>query len=306
LEYLDVDRQIDQGVEGPNGADIACFGSFDAQILGLTVDTFAGRTLVVDDVIEGTLAIQGDAHQPPSFLVDVLDTAFLFAKLLVVAGLLRRLRKEQRTAIALRAIAIGMLELVRGVHAQAARTEGGAIRIAFVDGMRMLVERNGGHPGTCGTGLVDVPGVIGSISGDMDGKSREHGHGLDVQRREVGHIAFIEGQGEVSQHDIPVDGIGGCRHARAVAPDVFLFFFGGAIGLHLIGTRFDAQPAIGVVLGLLVILSAFRNIGTKVVLFDVGVEVLDIVGDDFAQARNFLLQGLHALLEQGAQQTWIE
>ena len=170
----------------------------------------------------------------------------------------------------------------------------------------MLVERNGGHPRTCGTGLVDVPGVIGSISGDMDGKSHEHGHGLDVERREVGHIAFIEGQGEISQHDIAVDGIGGCRHARAVAPDVFLFFFGGAIGLHLVGTRFDAQPAFGVVLGLLVFLEAFGNIGTKVVLFHVGVDVLDIVGDDFARARNFPLQGLHALCKQVRQQALIQ
>ena len=117
LENFDVDRQIDQGVESANGADVACFGSFDAQILGLTVDTFAGGALGVDDVIEGTLSIQGHAHQATGFLVDVLDTAFLFAKLLMVTGLLRRLRKEQGTAIALGAVAVGMLELVRGVHA---------------------------------------------------------------------------------------------------------------------------------------------------------------------------------------------
>ena len=140
----------------------------------------------------------------------------------------------------------------------------------------------------------------------MDGKSHEHGHGLDVERREVGHVPFIERQGEISQHDITVDGIGGCRHARAVAPDAFLFFFGRAVWLHLVGTLFDTETAIGVVLGLLVILSAFRNIGTEVVLFDIGVEVFDIIGDDFAQARNFLLQGLDALCEQVRQQTWIE
>ncbi len=81
-----VDREIDQRVEGANGADVARFGSLDAQVLGLAVDAFTGGALVVDDLVEGTLAIQGDAHQPTSFLVDVLDTAFLFAKLLVVAG----------------------------------------------------------------------------------------------------------------------------------------------------------------------------------------------------------------------------
>ena len=57
LQHFDVDGEIDQGVERANGADVACLGSLDAQILGLTVDTFAGGALVVDDVIERTLTI---------------------------------------------------------------------------------------------------------------------------------------------------------------------------------------------------------------------------------------------------------
>ncbi len=166
----------------------------------------------------------------------------------------------------------------------------------------MLVERNGGNASTCSTGLVDVPGVISSISGDMDGKSHEHGHRLDVERREVGHVPFIEREGEISQHDIAVDRVDGGCHARAVPPDVFFLFFGGAIGLQLVGTLFDAETTIGIVLGLLVFLEAFQDVGAEVVLFHVGVDVLDIVGHDFSQARNFLLQGLHALLKQVRQQ----
>jgi hypothetical protein len=38
LERLDVDGDIDQGIESTDGADVACFGSLNAQILGLAVD----------------------------------------------------------------------------------------------------------------------------------------------------------------------------------------------------------------------------------------------------------------------------
>ncbi len=77
LQRFDVDREIDQGVERANGADIERFGSLDAQVFGLAIDTFAGGTLVVDDVVQGTLAIKRHAHQATGFLVNVFDTAFL-------------------------------------------------------------------------------------------------------------------------------------------------------------------------------------------------------------------------------------
>jgi hypothetical protein len=95
LERLDVDRQIDQRVERANGADVACFGSFDTQVLGLTVDAFAGGALVVDDVIKGTLTIQGHAHQATGFLVDIFDTAFLAGE---TAGGRRSLASAQERA----------------------------------------------------------------------------------------------------------------------------------------------------------------------------------------------------------------
>ncbi len=123
----------------------------------------------------------------------------------------------------------------------------------------------------------------------MYGKGVEHSHGLDVEGQEVGDVPFIERKGEISHHDITVNGIGGCCHARAVAPDVFLFFFGGAIGLYLVGALFDTETTIGIVWGLLVFLEAFEDVGTEVILFDIGIDVLDIVGNDFAQARDLLL-----------------
>jgi hypothetical protein len=90
------------------------------------------------------------------------------------------------------------------------------------------------------TRLVGVTGVEGGISSDVQGKGVEHGDGLDVQRYEVGDVIFIEGLGELSQHDIPIDGISGWRDTGAVAPDEFLFFGGGAFRIFLISVLFDA------------------------------------------------------------------
>jgi hypothetical protein len=171
---------------------------------------------------------------------DTLDTAFLFTKLLMVTGLAGRRWIEQRTAVALRAVALGMLELVGRMHAQADGTQRSAIGIALIHWMSMLIERNGGNTSATHTGLIGVPGVEGSISGDMDGKGMEHGDRLDVKRHKVGDVVFVEGQGGVGQHHIAVDRISGGCDAGAVAPDEFLFFCGGAVGLHLVGALFDA------------------------------------------------------------------
>jgi hypothetical protein len=193
LKDLAVDREIDQRVERANGADVARLGSLDAQVLGLAVDAFAGRTLAVDALVERTLAIKRHAHQATSFQVEVFDTAFVLAKLLMVTGLACALRIEQRTAIALRPEAIGMPELVSGMHAQALRASRSAIGVAWHLVVGMLVERDGGNASTRCAGLVGVPAVEGSISGDMDGKGSEHGDGLDVEWHKIGDIVFIEG-----------------------------------------------------------------------------------------------------------------
>ncbi len=75
----------------------------------------------VNGVVEWTVAIEGDTHQSACFDIDVLDTTFAFAKLLMQADLVRCLRKEQRATEPLGAIAIGMIELIGRMHAQASR-----------------------------------------------------------------------------------------------------------------------------------------------------------------------------------------
>ena len=129
LESPYIDNQIDQSVEIANGADVADFGPFNPQSLGLTVDTLAGGALVVDRTVLGAAAIKQDAAQATQLDVDVLDTALVFGELGMVTRLACALRKEKGTAIALGAVAMGMLERVGGMHAQATRTPGDAIGV---------------------------------------------------------------------------------------------------------------------------------------------------------------------------------
>src|SRR5258708_12335269 len=114
-----IDDQVGQRVEIADGVTVAYFGSLDAQFFGLTVDALGAGALIVDGMIERPLAIQSDAHLPAHFPVEVLDAALAFGKLRMVTRLTCRLGKKQGTTKALSAIAVGVAELKRGMHAPA-------------------------------------------------------------------------------------------------------------------------------------------------------------------------------------------
>ncbi len=82
-------------------------------------------------------------HLAAEFPIDILEAAFAFDKLLMLTQLACDVWEEQGAAEALRAVAVGLVELVGRIHAQASRTQRHAIRSALVDGMAMLVERHG-------------------------------------------------------------------------------------------------------------------------------------------------------------------
>src|SRR5438128_749731 len=67
------------------------------------------------------------------------------------------------------------------------------------------------------------------------------------------------------------------------------FFVGGA---------FDTQLAIGIALGLTVLVVAFFDVLARIVFLHIGVNMLHVEGDDLAQTRDFLLQSLHRLGKQ--------
>jgi len=131
-------------------------------------------------------------------------------------------------------------------------------------------------------------------------------HGLIVQAAKGGDIAFVEGLAELSQHDIAVDGIGASRDAGAIAEEADLFFFGRAISLDLMAALFDAQATIGIAFGDVSDIEAAFDLDLIVVLTYPGKNVLDIKGDRFPQAGDFLLQGLNALHQQALEEGLIE
>ncbi len=109
-------------------------------------------------------------HQSALFPIGIFDTTFAPGELGMVTGLARRRWIEQRTAIALRAIAIGVRTLVGGMHVQACRAARRPIRVARHVLVPMGVERDGCDALPVSHRLIDVPVIEGRISCYMRGK----------------------------------------------------------------------------------------------------------------------------------------
>ncbi len=84
----------------------------------------------------------------------------------------------------------------------------------------MGIEGNSGNALPMGTGLVDIPGIVSGISRHMQGKAPQHRHGLDEEGEVIADITFVEGLGELGQHDIAIAWDGRTDDAGAVAPQV--------------------------------------------------------------------------------------
>ncbi len=151
----------------------------------------------------------------------------------------------------------------------------------------MLVERDGSNAMAMHDSLVGVPGIKGGISGDVRGKEAQRRHGADVEREEVGDIAFVKGLGVLSEHDIAIDGIGAGRNSRTVAEQTFLFFFRAAIRLRLVAALFDAEATIRVAFGDMGDIKGALDIDARVILAHPGIDMGHIEGHDLAQTRDF-------------------
>src|SRR5260370_21953765 len=132
-------------------------------MLGVAMQALAAGRLSADGLVEGAVESQQGAHEPTSVKVDVLDAAFGFGNLLVVAALAGALWEQERTAKALGAVAVSMLEPVGGMHAQACPAVRGAIGVAWDGIMAVAVERNGSNALPMGHCLIDVPVIEGGV-----------------------------------------------------------------------------------------------------------------------------------------------
>ena len=132
------------------------FRTLNTQFFGLTVDAFTTGALRVNGLVERSLTIQGHAHKATRFPVGIFLTAFAFEKLLMVADLASRLRKEQWAEKALGAVAMGVIELERGQYAQPLGTDGHPIAIPGAIMVSMPIEWHGGDAVLTGGALVDA------------------------------------------------------------------------------------------------------------------------------------------------------
>ena len=96
----------------------------------MTVDAFARGALGVDRLIEETAAIEQHPHQAALLPIEVFDAAAAFGELGMLTDLACPFGKQERTAKALSAIAIGVHKPVGGMHTQAARVTWGPIGVA--------------------------------------------------------------------------------------------------------------------------------------------------------------------------------
>ena len=144
---------------------------------------------------------------------------------------------------------------------------------------------------------------------------RSHGWGTELVRGNdgtpvegtiIGDVRFIEGQGVLGQHHIAIDGIGGCRDPRAIAPEVLFDFLRGAVGLLLIGRALDAHATLRVIYGLALLAIEVTHRLARIVLAYPGIDVLDIEGHYFAQTGNVVLQGMHRGMQERLEQLLIE
>ena len=255
---------------------VAYFGSLNPQFLGLTIDAFATRSLGVDGMIEWAVAIKQNALQATRLPIGIFMTtltvivAQLFARFLAGDG------QDEGTAETLSTIAIGVPEEKAGNHAQAFGAARNAIRITEVVRLGMGIEGNSSNAAMMGGFLIDVPCVIGSISGQMSGKSGKGKSSLIIEGTEVGDITLVEGQGIFSEHHIAVVGSSGSGDAGTIAPDELFRFFRGAVSLLLIGRAFEAELAVGVASTGVRFVKALREVDTRVVFTDPGVDMLDV------------------------------
>src|SRR5690349_25017488 len=98
--------------------EITDFGAFASEFFSLTIDPFSRSALVVDLFVEGTFSIQGHAHSPAKFPIDVTDCALAFGELFVITAVAGLFREEQGALEALGMVTVSMVELLGGVHLQ--------------------------------------------------------------------------------------------------------------------------------------------------------------------------------------------
>ncbi|HEY1354522.1 MAG TPA: hypothetical protein VGF67_33340 [Ktedonobacteraceae bacterium] len=238
---------------------------------------------------ERARTIKHDALESSRFPVRIFLTALVAVTNEVRTRWAGRSGKDEGTAKALSARAMGVLIKEQRNHAQALLTKRSAIEIPLGIGMAMLVARNSSHATLEGSGQGDVPCIRRSSSGEMGRKVCECERSMMMQGLEEGDVIAVEGLGELGENDIAIVRGGSGSDSRARAPERFFFRLRGPISLLLVGAALDAQFAVRIARVLPGGIKAFFNRRTRMVLLNPGGDVLDIKGNDVTETRDLFL-----------------
>ncbi len=162
---------------------------------------------------------------------------------------------------------------------------------------------------------INIPGIEGRIERPEARRVAQPLLDLRHQRKEVGHIALVEGLGQFGQHELaPVRNFGD-DDPRPIPP-VKLTDFRAArrdgiagrrgFGAGLIVAALAAETTIGITLGLLGFVVAVFDVGFGVVLLDPSDHVFgverDALNGQHAVGRQFSQDEAHAVGQQELEQ----
>ena len=288
---------------------IAHLWTFDAEFFGLTIDALATGALAIDGLIERAGAVEGNAHVPTSFPIGVDVSAFAFEELRMIAGFAGCLRNKQGATKALRTVAVCMSELKRRNHTPAFVADGNGIDITGGVRMSVSIEKDGTDAAVASSAFINIPGIKSSIRRDMGGELVERNDALFIEGAEIGDIVLVEGLGEFCQDDIAIVGNRGSSHLGAIPPKVFFLLFlllwrGESVGSRssrrgrsvgfveamLVGTAFDAKRTVGITSRDARFVIAILDVGTRIIFFDPGVNMLHVESDRFPHAGDLGVQ----------------
>src|SRR5690242_19774908 len=102
------------------------------------------------------------------------------------------LLSQDGAVVAVRQVAVWMMDGGALVHAPALRAERNAIGITLIDALGRLLQGNGSDPADLGIVFIDVPGIKGGVSRQIGDPLRQIQEQALDQDIVVAHIGAIE------------------------------------------------------------------------------------------------------------------
>ena len=287
LQEVQIDQEVNERVLVRNGGAVAQVRPLNAQSDGLRVNAFDGGALPIDLLVQLAVTVEGvpqasadtDRHHGGAALLFgvgmMKGTAFLSGGLLAEGThILAALMFHEAGG------AIGEGELERHRQASGAQGQARGIELASVLGVAAFARK--GYRGETAGGVVfaikmgiNVPGIESRIERSIAQPLLDLRH----QRKEVGHIALVEGLGQFGQHELaPVRNFGD-DDPRPISPVEFTDFRAGrrdgivgrrGFGAGLIVAALATEATIGIAWGLLLLIVAVADVGFGIILFDPG------------------------------------